>query len=272
MRISHSAKETYTTCGFKYFLHYYRKLRSTTLKSSLTFGDAIDVGLNHLLKTRNLDEAVERFEHRWKTNAYGKTMSYSKSDLEEHLVEDVPNEEKNYESLMRKGKILLKEYNTQIMPRIKEVIDIQIDRVVANEDGDELVIKTDFICIWEDGRRVLFDNKTSSVRYEDDSVATSPQLSIYYEQLKNEYNLDAAGYIVIPKRINKKKEPLALIKIIIDNVSDDTVQKTLASYDQVLTSIKAAEFPKNHDNCKTVFGLCDYYKLCHQNDKTGLKE
>jgi len=58
MRISHSQKETYLTCGYKWKLHYQDRLRSTKIGSALFFGSAIDAGLNRLLlaKKKNLTE------------------------------------------------------------------------------------------------------------------------------------------------------------------------------------------------------------------------
>ncbi len=266
MKISHSALTTYLECNFKYFLHYYLKLRPTAQKSSLAFGDAIDTGLNHLLETRNLADAIQKFEGVW-DKWKDKKVDYTKGDNDPSLTEDGP-----WENLRLRGIIILDEFNKQIMPRIKEVIAVQINRTVPNDLGDELTIKTDFIAVWEDGRRILFDNKTSSVRYEEDSVRTSGQLGIYFEQLKAEYNLDIAGYIVIPKRVNKKKEPRVDIKVIIDNVSEETINETLAQYDQSLEDIKAAKFSQNKNSCISKYGKCPYYDYCKSGDKTGLKE
>lgn len=271
MRISHSALTTYLECPYKYFLHYFRKLRPTAEKSSLAFGNAVDIGLNHLLETRDVDGAIQKFQAAWTSLRDKKiAIDYSKSDLDDFLVEDDPGN--TWLCLYRKGRILIEEFHAQIMPRIKDVIAVQVNRTVNNEFGDELIIKTDFICVWEDGRRILFDNKTSSVKYEDDSVKTSPQLGIYFEQLKAEYDLDQAGYIVIPKRINKKKLPRVEIKVIIDNVAQETLNETLSQYDEVLNQLKAAEFPRNTKSCIGKYGKCPYYNYCHKGSKEGLKE
>lgn len=273
MKISHSAKETYLECGYKYFLHYLLKLRPVEQKSALIFGDAVDQGLNHLLLTRNLDEAITIFHATW-----GRTenleIGFSKSDLEEHLLpkqEFKNDQEKYWHSLNVKGEILLKEYAAQILPRIREVIAVQIDDKIPNEDGDELVIKTDFICVWEDGKRILFDNKTSSVKYTKDSVEKSPQLATYFEALRDQYKLDACGYIVIPKRTNIKKLPAVEITVIIDEVSQETIDKTYEDYDMVLANVKAGNFPKNTKSCIGKYGRCQFYDYCHSGSMKGLK-
>lgn len=274
MKISHSAKEIYTECSYKYYLKYMLKLRPTGYKSPLAFGDAIDMGLNTLLETRDLGVAEDAFQQRWEFYS-NKDVPYTKSDFDDWLLEEGIEGTQNqltWHTLNARGMIMLKEFNDQIMPRIKEVIKVQIDQTVPNDLGDELVIKTDFIAVWEDGRRILFDNKTSSVAYEEDSVKHSPQLSIYFETLKQEYNLDAAGYIVIPKKLRKKKLPAIEIKVIIDTIPQATVDATLESYDETLTNIKAAKFQCNPEACMSKYGKCEYYAWCHGRDKTGLEE
>lgn len=269
MKISHSAKDLYIKCPYEYFLRYMWKLRPIAKRSPLAFGDAMDAGLNALLLTKDLEHAKVCFINKW-TEYKGIGVIFSKSDLDSFLVEDDPTN--TWLSLERRGLILLEEFNNQIMPRIKEVIKVQLDQTAKNDMGDELVIKTDFICIWEDGRRVLFDNKTSSMKYAEDSVRVSPQLAIYYETLQAEYNLDAAGYIVIPKRINKIKTPRVKIEVIIDRIDLETTAKTLESYDAVLKEIKQGQFMQNKQSCIGVFGKCDYYNLCHHSSMEGLYE
>lgn len=272
MRLSHSAKETYLECGYKYYLHYLMKLRPQGEKSPLIFGDAIDHALNHILEHRDLAKAKKEFDSKWAIAAK-KDVQYSKSDVEDHLVEELEEGlNKAWHSLQAKAYIMLEEYEVQILPRIKRVIEVQLNRFIDNGTGDQLNIKTDFICEWEDGRIILFDNKTSSMKYEEDSVRTSKQLSTYFEMLKDDYKLDACGYIVIPKKINKKKKPKIDIKIIIDQIPEETIAETFTEYDKVLAGVKAAEFPKNKNACFGKFGKCVYWDYCHRNDKTGLAE
>lgn len=273
MRISHSACQKYLSCPFSYFLHYYRKLRPTTESSALSFGNCVDLGLNYLLETRDCEKAVEVFQIAWK-KVNPKAIKYSKADLQEELVETLTQDVllDSFSSLFAKGEILIKEYNTQVMPRLKEVIKVQIDDEMENNAGDKLVIKTDFIARYEDGRVILFDNKTSSVKYENDSVKNSEQLGVYYEALKEEYKIDACGYIVIPKKINKKKKPAVQISIIIDTIPEEIIDKTMTQFETVLENIKQAHFPKNEKNCFNVYGKCPYYNYCHEGSLDGLKE
>lgn len=274
MQISHSAMNTFLECNFKYFLHYFIKYRPKQLASPLVWGGAIDNALNVLLETKDVEKAKDAYRKHWLDLSKG-NIKYSKSDVEEHLVHDIIEHGGSFEdqamnSLMARGLIILDEYNIQIIPRIKEVIAVQVDDKLISDKQDALVIKADFICVWEDGRRVLFDNKTSSSKYAEDSVRTSAQLGIYYEALKEKYNLDAAGYIVIPKKVNKKKLPLVNIKVIIDSVDEETIDETLSNYDNTLEIIKEGIFEKNHKSCVTFFGKCPFYKYCHEGSIEGL--
>lgn len=65
-RISHSAIRTYSECGRKYRLHYLDRYRARTIHGALLFGGSLDHAMNHLLKTRNLEESVSIFEKSWR--------------------------------------------------------------------------------------------------------------------------------------------------------------------------------------------------------------
>jgi hypothetical protein len=59
----------------------------------------------------------------------------------------------------------------------------------------------------DDGRKVLFDNKTTSSLsyYDDDSPGTSQQLISYFYNNQTTFNLDAVGFVVMVKAIKKNK-------------------------------------------------------------------
>ena len=275
MKLSHSSVTMYLECRYKWFLNYMLKLRATEEKSALKIGDAVDEGLNYLLETRDLPTAIQKFKEKWEKVAKAGNIIYSKSDVEEHLLEGIEikkESDRGYYSWLKKGEILITEYHEQIMPLIKEVVKVQINESMHNDQGDELVIKTDFIAVWHDGRRILFDNKTSSVKYDQNSVKESNQLAIYYDALKEEYSLDACGYIVIPKKVNKQKKPLVKIEVIIDNIPQNTIDKTHENFNNTLMGVKLAQFDKNPNACIGIYGKCQYFDYCHNGKTTGLKE
>lgn len=115
--------------------------------------------------------------------------------------------------LNRKGAILLKGYYEQLLPEVKRVIDVQKTFQLNDDDGNVLNGVIDFICELNDGRIVVADNKTASFEYEEDSVKTSTQLSLYVKVL-NIYNEDPehtwkaghiteAAYFVMSKKLGK---------------------------------------------------------------------
>lgn len=275
MRISFSAMSKYKECPYSYFLHYFRKVRSVDNKSSFAFGSAIDEALNKLLTTKDLDEAIYEFGLKWH-EVKGQNIVYTKADLEEHLLTKeqlgLSKQEQSWHSLMHKGKIFLTEFNAQIMPQIKKVIAVQVEEYIKNSTGDELQIKADFICEWKDGRILLVDNKTSSVKYADDSVETSEQLATYFDPLQERFGLTACAYVVIPKKTNKKKLPPVQIDVIIGEVKEETIEATFKTFETVMNGIKEAKFERNWNNCLNKYGKCVYYNLCHNNDMTGLVE
>lgn len=275
MKISHTSATMYQECNRKYKLHYIDKLRSIEEKSSLLFGSAIDTGLNTLLKTRNVDEALNVFKTHWDKHKDNKNIKYSKADLEDHLLseDELGSDDvqfKSWCSLREKGRIFITEYNIQVMPKIKEVIKVQIDEDVSNGSGDYLQIKADFIAVLDDDRRVIVDNKTTSVKYKDDSVKKSEQLATYFDCYKNEYKLDACMFIVIPKTTRSRKLPAVEIQMIVDTIDETMIEKTFETYQNCADGIKNGKFEPNFDSCYGKFGKCVYFDFCKKGSKTGL--
>ena len=234
----------------------------------------MDNGLNCLLEHNDLEKANEEFYIYWEQFKDNKEMIYTKADLEEHLIEDklLFGARREWDCLRAKGPLLLQEFQEQVMPLIKRVIKIQIEGTIKNDTNDEIVYKGDFIAEMHNGWIVLFDNKTSSVKFDKDSVKTSEQLATYFEALKEEYGLTHAGYIVIPKKTNKKKKPIVNIEVIIDKIDEKTIDKTFEMYQNTLDNIKEGKFDKNWNNCINKYGRCPYYDFCRSGSKKGLTE
>lgn len=176
----------------------------------------------------------------------------------------------SYKSLYNKGLLMLEAYETQVKPRIKKVLEVQKFVRLDNDTGDEFIGYVDLVCEWEDGRIIIFDNKTTSVKYEDGSVKESKQLATYIIALEEKYNTRYTGYIAIPKKIRSKKLPRVEIQIIIDQVDEKVIDETFETYDNVNQAIKRGEFPCNPEGCCNVYGQCKFYKLCHEGSMEGL--
>ncbi len=164
-------------------------------------------------------------------------------------------------SLKRKGLMFLEAYKEQILPNIKRVIEIQKYFSIKNEEGDEFIGYIDFIAEYKDGRIVIFDNKTTSSAYKEDSARTSKQLASYLGALQElGFNFGTqnvyVGYIAINKTVRKKKEPLVNIQVIIDKIPDQLVDSVFEDYDKVNSAIHAGQFPENYPDCSSKYGKC----------------
>lgn len=278
-RLSYTSVETYLDCPRKYYYNYIANLREEAVGSALIFGNAIDKALNAMiLKKEDYKEVFEKSISKQEINGKEEDLSistlvrYSKSDLtEEPTKEDLEflNQKKNpgWVSLRRKGYLLLEAYEQQVLPKIKKVIDVQKFIYLNNDDGDQFIGFVDLICEWEDGRVIVFDHKTSSIKYPDDSVKNSKQLATYLIATGQTHTV--SGYIVLNKKLNKR-EPRVKIQIIIDNVSEDVINSTFEDYDKVNHLIKRGEFPKNESACFKPWGVCQFSKFCKSGDMTGL--
>lgn len=279
IRLSHTAKELYLRCPLAYYMHYILNLRSEKVGSPLPFGSAIDEGVNELLEGKSLIVALKKFDELWENpkinnvKVDGKTtelITFSKADQKEELA-DTP-----WESLKIKGHMLIEAYQLEIMPSIKDVLAVQKPINITNNYGDRIIGFADIIVETVDGRRLVMDNKTSAKSYPKDAVYSgdkAKQLALYFEALKEQYNLDGAGFYVIEKGI-RKREPQTRIQTLIDEIPETVIQKTFEEYDDVLTSIKLGKFHSNSPECNMFYGdcICDKYAKSFGQDLSGLIE
>jgi hypothetical protein len=227
---------------------------------------------------------------------YATCLSHKKQRAFKHWPE---NEQKYYNlccwfSLRRKGHLMLEANRTRVLPRFKQILSTQKQIDLLNDKGDTLVGFVDCIAIWEDGRKIIFDYKTSSIEYEKDSVVISPQLSIYSEAEA----IDTCGYIVFRKGILKNKvkicskcghdgsgarhktcaneiskircngawketiTPEVDIQIIIADIPARTKAAVLENLHQTNEAIHQGIFVRNLNSCVQPWGKCPYYNKC----------
>jgi hypothetical protein len=214
----------------------------------------------------------------------------------------------NWLCLSIKGELMIKAYLEKIIPRIKRVISAQRAIDIQSDSGDSITGFIDLIAIWEDGRTIVFDNKTSAREYEADAVLKSPQLAIYSHALENELKSRTAGFIVLRKLINKNASkkcsvcnmdgegnrartcnneiggkrcsgeweevlrPAADIQVLISDIPEQTEAITIQNFEEVNHAIKAQVFPRNMSACKNGSLICPYYSVCwHNNNKDVVK-
>lgn len=299
-RLSHSSVTMYSNCSEQYDLHYNKRIRPARGKSPLLYGNAIDIGLNKLLQTKNLVEAKAAFINAWtfaeingeKFNiSITPIVDYSKSDFDPDLGVNA------WDSLLNKGLMILEAYEKQVIPRIKEVIEVQGESSIYNAEGDQIVTKRDLVALMSDGKRYLLDNKTASALYDSDAAETSQQLLLYYYLEKDKLALDGVGFIVINKNVKKTKQldcpvckisymnnkikncqdkkcksPLQQIGVLSeveiqillnDKVDLSKVDTVIETFDNVNDGISNGVFEKSEGK-KACFqyGRCAYYNLC----------
>lgn len=203
-----------------------------------------------------------------------------------------------------KGMLLIKKYIEQIVPKIKNVLAVQRQIDLTNEEGDSVIGYVDAVLEWEDGRVVVFDNKTAARAYEWDSVLTSPQLALYVHALENEFKTRTAGFIVMSKQIDKQRvktckscghvaesraktcdatingkrcggewnekiDPQARIDVIISDIPARTEEIVLENYMDINHMIKQEVFPRNLNACDRPFA-CPFKNLCWKGQQGSL--
>jgi hypothetical protein len=267
IRLSHSAKEKYEQCPYKYYLHYVMKYRSSLQSSALCFGNALDIALNTMLEGGSNYHEV--FDYEW--NKYEEicdSIEFYKSDLDKSLLTEselqLSEHKQNFLSLSRKGRKLLDAYKENIMPRIKEVISIQGEVTICgyddqnNQTEDSIYGKLDLIALIEDDdgkiRHALLDNKTTSEPYPKDAVQKKDQLALYAAGFSD---IEWFGYLTLNKKNFKTQ-------IILDKIGEDKKQEVLGKFVDTLNKIKDNQFEKNTKSCYAFGRRCEFWTHCHK--------
>jgi hypothetical protein len=207
----------------------------------------------------------------------------------------------NWYSLYRKGILMLDAIQTKVIPKFTHIYSNQERISLSNADGDEIVGFVDLVASYEGYEGpIVFDLKTSSIEYDEDSVIVSPQLSLYVHALKEKYNTRKAGYLVISKRVIKNRtklcslckfdgsggrhktcanevdgkrcggewietiKPEVSVKPMIDDIPEQTEDLILENFDDVNRSMKSGNVIRNLQACKTFYGKCEYFDLCYR--------
>jgi PD-(D/E)XK nuclease superfamily len=177
----------------------------------------------------------------------------------------------NWLSLYRKGEMLLKAYEIEILPKIHTVFEIQKDTKLVNAAGDELHGKIDFIASFTDAPNLkyIIDLKTSSKPYPEDAVESSTQLVIYSQA----EDIPNASYAVLEKKI-RIKEPRVRTQLLRGDFTQDHVDAVFDIIDSSVHKIAAREFYKKESPrlCHFYGKRCEFYDLCWHNDYSKVKK
>lgn len=275
-KVSNTRIDLYNLCGMKYKFRYKDNLKGNYTSTPLLFGIALDNALNYILESMrdkkewNIERAKEVFVERMNDWTGQNTLEFFKNEVPDELQEIVqPNNPEHQEAIwdhiVKRGLACIDVYIKDVLPQFEEIIEVQTTGSIKNAEEDELVFVVDFIARMKDGRVVLFDNKSSSQRYSKNKVIKSQQLSLYLEAYPH---ISLAGYCVLIK--NPEKERGVTHQILIDEIPEETKQKSFDEVIKVLDNVKAEKFEKNEKSCWSYSKRCEYFFLCKNNDPTGL--
>ena len=310
-KLSHSAVEVFKECSEKYRLHYKEKLRSETTGSALLFGSAIDKSLELAMQTFpscNEDVIKAKFLEHWNdAELNGQPINIPTSKLVTYSKADHELDENPWESLKRKGLLIVEAFFREVYPLIESVVSTQEEIALTNSNGDSVVGFCDAVLKFKGYKQnLIMDVKTSARKYKDDSVKTSPQLSLYKHSLSAKYNTVTAGYIVFIKTINKNASKICVVckhdgsatshktcanevngkrcggeltitynpkvdvQIVIDDIDEAFENKLLESFDDINVKLQEESYEQNLDSCYGKYGRCQYFEFCRNGYTTGL--
>lgn len=206
-------------------------------------------------------------------------------------------------SLKNKGLLMLDAFERDILPNITKVIAVQHKFEGMIDEKTPLSGYIDFILEYKGyDKPIVFDLKTSAMLYEQDSVFLSEQLTLYVAAVGEDLDTELAGFIVLLKNIgstsvcsicNHLKDtshktcdqidvkgkrchgawietPKANTQVLINTISREKAADYVDSFTNISTLMKTGIRVKNYNSCKMYGGFCDYFKLCHFGDRSGL--
>lgn len=158
-------------------------------------------------KVLTLDESIKLYDKiaKKKKNPYKKTTAKEMKYFNRS----------SWLSMKRKGEVLLRSFEQQFLPKVKNVIATQKRADIKDPvTGDSVVGYIDMIVELEGyDKPIIIDLKTASRPYTQDQLDFSEQLTLYaamkgkYALDKSDYvDTDLVGYVVLSKQINKKKK------------------------------------------------------------------
>lgn len=330
--LSYSGYNKYVTCPYMWKLHYIERLRPAHTTSALVFGSAMDAAINALMQhsdaldvagtfspvvvlnkglselltqpvqfhPRDYDGEIIGQPERDELLKQAQALGYGGDDVDglvaglmQKIQLNQPLSDNQTKvlalacatSLRAKGLLMLEAYRKHVLP------------VFARIEGVQLEVKRgvlDFVAEVKGHGRVIGDNKTASMPYDDDAVKWSIQLAGYDAA-------DKGMYVVLHKNIAKNRvktckacgtdgtgkrhkscfncggewletiQPEAKVQIIIDHIPERTKQLAREAYDEVEKAVKAKCFPRNLNACRNQFGKpCVYLNHCWNGSDEGL--
>jgi hypothetical protein len=333
--LSFSGYKRYVTCPQYYYYNDIQKISPGRKTSALIFGSLIDDIVNDKLLGKQDDMLENLFIRMDEIVNSGEDIDFYPDDFDKDLIDiaaleksarelgwagdDIVSAVKDFlknqdtlskaqtalvkqacwASLQVKADAMLLSFEKWILPHIEETYDVQ-KHLEYDNNGKPIHGYLDFTCKLKDGRKVLFDLKTSKMSYAPDSVLKSPQLALYAKIMDYEY----AGFIVLCKTLNKNKvktcpkcghsitgtniskcnartnnercnttwevvqSPTSFSQMIVDKVPDINKDLIIKAMTDTIKCIDDKSFPRNLNQCFYMYGKpCPYVKKCWKGDK-----
>jgi hypothetical protein len=203
-------------------------------------------------------------------------------------------------SMKRKGHLMLEAFVRDIYSKIKKVIAIQHEFKGDVNGNTEVIGIIDLICEFEGySKPIILDIKTSAQYYDEHKPLYSEQLMLYLGALGKDLATNYTGFLVMLKAIdrdsvcskcgNKKSTkhqtcpviindkrcdgawsevPIGRTQIQIEDIPQDKVDTFMNSFANLADLMNMNRPPyMNWESCDD-FGMCDYWFLCHKNDRS----
>lgn len=211
-------------------------------------------------------------------------------------------------SMKRKGKILLKAFHEQFMPKVRKVVSTQQRATLKDPNTNDSIIGYIDMVLEIDGysKPVIFDLKTAGQPYDQEDIDLTQQLTLYAAMKGQDYNTDLVGYVVLCKNIPKttvstckscgntknsrhktcdalvggkrcggewdeKVVPSPEVQVLVEKKTPQQVNDLLLDIGNIVLAMKNEIVYKNVSKCTSWFGgICPYFNACHKNDFSGL--
>jgi len=250
--LSPSQLNMFNRCGAQYYFRYIEGLKLPP-KSAMTFGSAVDAGLNHNYFQKiesKKDLKVDAI-----LDAYSTAFDLGKAETEWEKDED-PAEIKD------EGVVILKKYRKEIAPKIQPFA-VQDQLLIEFSDFDyDLKGFIDLI----DEAGVIIDNKTSGKSPSKDGEAykVAPdhdlQLSTYALGYRLKYHKPEAG-LRVDYLVRTKEPKIIQVPLIKSNAEIDYMLRQIG---RIADAIQKEVFIPNRSSFLCSERWCGYYKICHK--------
>lgn len=243
---SYSQLSTALSCQQLYTYLYIDKLKVEEKESlALHFGTALHSALNALLEGSDGNAAF---------TAYWDSVANMDFESGRH----------NHANLSDMGHIFIDRFQKLHLKNYK-LLHGETRLFGSSPTGIQLEGTPDAIAEYK-GKLSLIDFKTSSSRYQDGRVEASDQLRLYAYLAQQHYGIKIEQLVYVV--FIKQKEPS--IQVLVQDLNQDELIIRIFNIEVQCSQLQAAlkmQVAKNHNACFNYGRRCQYFNLCHPENK-----